>query len=393
MGWCGNTDAHCGAGCQSGPCVDPATPTSQEAIVKPVTETMAPGEQATAAVTVDGSCGASWSGTVCGNWESGGCCSAFGFCGATTSHCGVGCQSGQCARRAAPGPPAKPAPAHPQQGEFRVVGQAGVPAMHAALMPNGKVFFLDKVEDRTQVKLANGRWAFSVEYDPQTNTYVPLSMDTNAFCSGGSFLADGRVVSLGGNGPLADLDPTVGDGFDGIRYLSRPADGSQNGQSWTEPGNKLASARWYASVQTMPDGTLFCASGSLNGLDPLVAANNNPTYEILNRNGVSQGNNINMDLLDKNQPYYMYPFIHLLKDGSVFIFTSKSSQQFRVGTNTVIRDYSDLDGEFRTYPNTGGSVILPFSSANDFNPDVVICGGGVWQVRSTPLLPFSLRPR
>lgn len=206
-------------------------------------------------------------------------------------------------------------------------------------------------------------------------------------------MADGRVVSLGGNGPLADLDPTVGDGFDGIRFLSRAADGGQNGQSWTEPGNKLASARWYASVQTMPDGTLFCASGSLNGLDPLIAANNNPTYEVLDRNAVSNGNNIKMELLDKNQPYYMYPFIHLLKDGSVFIFTSKSSQQFRVGTNTVIRDYPDLDGEFRTYPNTGGSVILPFSSANDWNPDVVICGGGVWQVRSNPLLPFSSKPR
>lgn len=255
--------------------------------------------------------------------------------------------------------------------------------MHAALMPNGKVFFLDKVEDRTQVKLPNGRWAFSVEYDPQTNTYVPLSVDTNAFCSGGTFLADGRVVSLGGNGPLVDSDPSVGDGFDGIRYLSRPADGSEDGNSWFEPGNKLASARWYASVQTMPDGTIFCASGSLNGLDPLIAANNNPTYEILSRDGVSSGNNIMMDLLDKNQPYYMYPFTHLLKDGSLFIFTAKSSQQFRVQTNTVVRSYADLDGGYRTYPNTGGSVLLPFSRANDYNPDVIICGGGVWQVRPT----------
>jgi len=43
----------------------------------------------------------------------------------------------------------------------------------------------------------------------------------------------------------------------------------------------------------------------LLGLDPAVATNNNPTYEILNAQGVSNGQSINMDILVKNQPYYM----------------------------------------------------------------------------------------
>ncbi len=45
--------------------------------------------------------------------------------------------------------------------------------MHAGLMPNGKVVFLDKVEDNTQIgKFTtgphNGSYAYSVEYDPVT---------------------------------------------------------------------------------------------------------------------------------------------------------------------------------------------------------------------------------
>jgi hypothetical protein len=206
----------------------------------------------------------------------------------------------------------------------------------------------------------------SSEYDPQSNKAVPLAYLTNAFCSGGTFLADGRVISVGGNAPLTWLDPNIGDGFTAIRYLQRSSsDASLNGQDWKEPGNKLASARWYATAQTMPDGTVFVASGSLNGLNPTVLSNNNPTYEILSPGGVTQGNNIPMDILAKNQPYYMYPFVHLLRDGTLFVFVSKACQIFNVGTNTIVKELPDLPGDYRTYPNTGGSVLLPLSSANN----------------------------
>ena len=198
-------------------------------------------------------------------------------------------------------------------------------------------------------------------------------------------MADGRFVSIGGNAPLDFIDPTIGDGFTGIRYLSRSAtDAALNGQSWSEPGNKIASARWYASVQTMPDGTLFVASGSLNGLDPTVKENNNPTYEILNAQGISSGRNIPMEILNKNQPYYMYPFIHLLNNGQLFVAVAKSAEIFNVATNAVTKLLPDIPGTYRTYPNSGGSVLLPLSSANGYAPDVMICGGGAYQDITSP---------
>ncbi|KAM3087039.1 hypothetical protein ACMFMG_001149 [Clarireedia jacksonii] len=405
-GYCGSTQDHClvANGCQSG-CTDgtstttaspatstPATSTSssQEPKISPATSTLPAAAASSAPVTTDGSCGVANGNTVCGNWVNGNCCSMYGFCGNSSAHCGAGCQSGNCLSApsvAAPG--ASPAPAAAQPGTFNIVGKSGVPAMHAALMPNGRVMFLDKLENYTELTLPNGRYAMSSEYDPSTNgEAVPLSYKTNAFCSGGTFLADGRVISVGGNAPLTWLDDSIGDGFDAIRYLDRSAtDASLNGQSWSEPGNKLASARWYATAQTMGDGTIFVASGSLNGLDPTVKTNNNPTYEILSADAVSQGKNIPLDILVKNQPYYMYPFVHLLNNGNLFIFASKASQLFDVGTNTIVKELPDLPGDYRTYPNTGGSVLLPLSSANQWNPDIVICGGGAYQDITSPTDP------
>ena len=46
--------------------------------------------------------------------------------------------------------------------------------MHAGLMPNGRVIFLDKVENYTQIKLSDGQYAYSAEYDPATNKAVGL---------------------------------------------------------------------------------------------------------------------------------------------------------------------------------------------------------------------------
>lgn len=47
--------------------------------------------------------------------------------------------------------------------------------MHAGLLQNGRVVFLDKVEDYSQIKLPNGQFAYSAEYDPATNKVVGLT--------------------------------------------------------------------------------------------------------------------------------------------------------------------------------------------------------------------------
>jgi hypothetical protein len=126
--------------------------------------------------TLHGVCGTEHDDTLCGDWKYGSCCSLYGVCGDGLAHCGEGCQSGPCLGGNWPvNPGPKVAPLNKNPGHFKVVGSSGVPAMHAALMPNGKVVFLDKVENYTQITLNNGQFAYSAEYDPETHKAVGLS--------------------------------------------------------------------------------------------------------------------------------------------------------------------------------------------------------------------------
>ncbi len=95
----------------------------------------------------------------------------------------------------------------------------------------------------------------------------------------------------------------------------------------------------------------------------------------------------------------MYPFIHLLSTGDLFIFVSKSAEVFNVAENLVVASLPDLIGDYRTYPNGGGSVLLPLFSTNQWAPEIVVCGGGAYQDITSPtdpscgsIEPFSANP-
>jgi hypothetical protein len=75
----------------------------------------------------------------------------------------------------------------------------------------------------------------------------------------------------------------------------------------------------------------------------------------------------------------MYPFLHLLPDGSLFIFADRASEVFNVSGNTTVKAMPEMPGMHRTYPNTGGSVMLPLHKGNNYEPEIMICGGGQTQ--------------
>lgn len=181
------------------------------------------------------------------------------------------------------------------------------------------------------------------------------------------------------------MDPTVEDGFKGIRFLHRDINGSSfDGSDWEEPGTQMTSARWYPSCQILANGHIFIIAGSLNALDPLNPLNNNPTYEMLDADGRPYGRSIVHPLLEKNQPYYMYPFLHLLPDGSMFIFAARSSELFDVMGQRTLKTFPDLLGDYRIYPNTGSSVLLPLDPENNYEPEVIVCGGGSYVHITSP---------
>jgi len=129
---------------------------------------------------------------------------------------------------------------HVTPGRFEPAGHSGVPVMHAALLPNGHVVFLDKLENYTEARLQNGRYAYSTVYNPLNLELKPQAIPSNAFCCGGAFLVDGTLMTMGGNGPLTWLDDSIADGFDALRYLY---DNEESGD-WVEyVGVKMSSRR------------------------------------------------------------------------------------------------------------------------------------------------------
>lgn len=72
----------------------------------------------------------------------------------------------------------------------------------------------------------------------------------------------------------------------------------------------------------------------------------------------------------------MYPFLYLLPDGNLFVLAAKSSQIFNVDQNEVVKQMPNLPGMYRTYPSTGGSVMLPLLEKNKYEAEIMVCGGG-----------------
>ncbi|KAI3939115.1 hypothetical protein MKX01_001983 [Papaver californicum] len=79
------------------------------------------------------------------------------------------------------------------------------------------------------------------------------------------------------------------------------------------------------------------------------------------------------DLKD-DQMDNLYPYVHLLPNGNLFIFTNNRAIQYDYMTNSVICDYPPLEGGPRNYPSAGSSVMLALQE--DYTSSViVVCGG------------------
>ncbi|KAI8902207.1 glyoxal oxidase N-terminus-domain-containing protein [Globomyces pollinis-pini] len=352
-GFCGTTPDHCGAGCMQriGPC-------AINGFSDPCIKGSPPRE--------DGKCGSKYNNALCPMELP--CCSEFGSCGLTSDHCGPTCQYGLglCF------PPGSKSLYAPRTGKFAVEGESLVPAMHTIVHHNGKVIFLDKVENYTQATLPNGQYAYSSEWDPATGSGVPLAYKTNAFCSAGGFDAEGNLLNFGGADPLADIDPTVGDGFNAVRILKRPCQG--DGCNWQEYGNiKMAGKRWYPSTVNLEDGTFFIIGG-VNFIGDLNEEKfNTPTWEIYPPpNGTAKDHF--MPFLQEVKPNQLYPHTVLLKSGKLFILAGKRAILFDHRKN-ITEELPNIVGMYRTYPETGASILFPLSSADNYSAKIMICGG------------------
>ncbi|KAK6139279.1 hypothetical protein DH2020_026973 [Rehmannia glutinosa] len=250
----------------------------------------------------------------------------------------------------------------------------GVSAMHMQLLHNNKVVIFDRTDfGPSKLTLPTGKCrhndeaisedctAHSLLYDVASNTYRPLTVQTDVWCSSGAVTFDGTLIQTGGYHA----------GDHKIRLFT-PCDDDLC--DWVELSQNLTVQRWYSSDQFLPDGRVIVVGGRRAF-----------SYEFFPKNRGS-GNSVFYfpflnETTDPKEENNLYPFLHLLPDGNLFVFANKRSVVLDYTNNKILKEFPEIPGEKRTYPATGSSVMLPLrcGGGNDSpslpTAEVMVCGG------------------
>lgn len=178
--------------------------------------------------------------------------------------------------------------AQAQAPDPQVVGQwsASLPwpieAVHTHLLPTGKVMFYGFVDD-------------SRLWDPTTGAFSPVALaGFNIFCTGHSFLPDGRLFLAGGH-----ITNSVG--------LPNSAAYDPFTNTWT-PYPDMNAGRWYPTNTNLPNGDVLVVSGDID------TTQRNPLPQVW-----ELATGTWRDLTTAQLVLPLYPFMFLLGDGRVFM--------------------------------------------------------------------------
>jgi Glyoxal oxidase N-terminus len=100
------------------------------------------------------------------------------------------------------------------------------------------------------------------------------------------------------------------------------------------------------------------------------ANQNNPTYEFY----PSQGAPVSLNILKTTLPANLFPFTFLLPSGNLFIQTNWGAEVFDY-KNKVEHPYPNIPHAVRTYPASGGNMMLPLTPENNYQATILFCGG------------------
>ncbi|KAJ7744986.1 copper radical oxidase [Mycena maculata] len=259
------------------------------------------------------------------------------------------------------------------------IGSTGVSAMQLAIISPTLALIIDKVEHNPLT--IGGHPAWAALYDLDTHAVTPLSMLSNSFCAGGSFLGNGTLVNVGGN-PVVDDNTSAADfgdlnGLQSVR-LFKPDSSADKCEMYENPDRiRMASPRWYNTVIRISDGSAMILGGSKKGGWMNNATVNNPTVEYFPPKSIQGSNGLPIPLpfLDDTLNSNLFPIAFALPDGTIFIAANNNATIYDWKANTERRLPPIPNGVRVTYPMTGCGIMLPLSPANNYEPQILICGG------------------
>ena len=249
-------------------------------------------------------------------------------------------------------------------------------AVHATLLPNGKVLYWGRRENpkSTDPATLDEHFTKAFVWGPATKTSIPtanepLGIDgrpVNLFCAGHSLLPDGTILITGGH---------VKDGW-GVDQacVYNPA---TNTFTPKVPHNK---GRWYPSVLTLPDGRALVISGSY---DQSFTVNNIPEIWPSDTGSANPTAWVEVaDPLNQQGPVFpLYPRMHVAPNGRIIVVGPLA--------DSFWLDLKDpVTGIGIQTPVSGGAVVGRWSSAGmsrtakfrDYCPSVMYDTGKIMYI-------------
>src|SRR5215470_7899541 len=231
--------------------------------------------------------------------------------------------------------------------------------VHVALLSNGKVLVVAGSGNcpPSQTGCPSGapygpsNNSGALLFDPSSGAITQFSVSWDMFCNGMVLLDDGRALIDGGT---IQYDPFQGQPQ--VALFDPSTNTFTNVQS-------MAHGRWYPTVLTLGDGRVM----TFSGLNETGGTNTAVEFYTLGSGWSTQS-------IASWTPD-LYPRLHLLPNGKVFYSGAQTtSKLFDPSmtiwtTNVATTNYSGT----RTY---GTSVLLPLTPANNYDPKVIIMGGG-----------------
>ncbi|KAI0723941.1 copper radical oxidase [Cerioporus squamosus] len=260
-------------------------------------------------------------------------------------------------------------------------GSTGVHAMQLVIISETHALIVDKVEHNPLTVSGHPAWA--ALYNLRTHALKPLSMQSNSFCAGGTFLSNDTLVNVGGNPVVEDHTAAADfgdvDGLQAIRIFEPCESANVDDCRMYENHSRIrmASPRWYNTVLRISDGSAMIIGGSLKGGWINNQTTNNPTIEYFPPKNIAGSNGlpIHIPFLVDTLFSNLFPIAFSLPDGTVFMAANRDAMIYDWKTNTERRLPRIPNGVRVTYPMTGTGLLLPLSPENDYTPEVLLCGG------------------
>ncbi|KAG8090717.1 hypothetical protein GUJ93_ZPchr0011g27075 [Zizania palustris] len=253
-------------------------------------------------------------------------------------------------------------------GEWQLLHEnTGVSAMHMQLLPGDFVLMFDRTDSGpSNISLdalspcavptagagvgAVDCSAHSVLLDLRSNALRPYPLASNPWCSSAALLPNGTLLQTGGfaNG-------------DRIARLFSPSTG------WVDLPSFLAVRRWYATDILLADGRVLILGGRRQF-----------NFEFFPRDDVPQLTLFPFldETTEMGAENNLYPFLHLLPDGTVFAFANDRAVVFDPYNRAPLRRLPAIPGGVpRNYPSSGSSVLLLLRPESPLHAEVLVCGG------------------